>query len=71
MTKLDSSMRTGAAWGAAAGLVLALLVARRHPHLHLHGGEVGLIFVLCIGICAAIGAGFARLRRSRASDKAA
>ncbi len=36
--------------------MLALLLIRRHPHLHMHGGEVGLIFVVCIGVGAAAGA---------------
>jgi len=71
MSKPDSSWRIGATWGAVAGLVLALLLVRRHPHLHLHGGEVGLIFVVCVGVCAVLGAGFARRRSRNAGDKAA
>ena len=60
----------GAIWGAVIGVVVALLIVRRHPHLHLHGGEVVLAFLLCIGLGAIAGAAVVRLK-SRASDGAA
>ncbi len=68
MSKPDHAMRRAATWGAVAGLVLALLLIRRHPHLHMHGGEVGLIFVVCIGLGAAVGAVFAWLRSRRTGE---
>ncbi len=70
MSKVNAPLRTGAIWGAVGGLVLALLLIRRHPHLHLHGGEVGLIFAVCIALGAVIGAGVAHLR-ARAGGKQA
>ncbi len=68
MSRPDPVLRTAATWGAVAGLVLALLLIRRHPHLHLHGGEVGLIFAACVGLGAAIGAGLAWLRSRPTGD---
>ncbi len=68
MKRPAASLQKGAAWGAVAGLVLALLLLRRHPHLHLHGGEVGLIFAVCIALGAAAGAGFAWLKSRRTGD---
>ena len=62
MSEPAHSLRTAAIWGAVGGLVLALLLIRRHPHLHMHGGEVGVIFAVCIPLGAAIGAGIVRLR---------
>lgn len=59
MSGRGAALRAGAAWGAIAGLVLALLLIRRH--LHLHGGEMGVIFAGCILLGAAIGAGVGRL----------
>lgn len=62
------SLRTGAVWGAVGGLVLALLTLRRHPHLHLHGVEVAVVFAICLALGTAIGAGIAWLRDRRSGD---
>ena len=63
-------MRAGVAWGAVGGLVLALLLSRRHPHLHLHGGEVAIVFAVCIALGAAVGAAVASIRDRRLRDGA-
>jgi hypothetical protein len=67
MSALASSVRVGATWGAVGGLVLALLLLRRHPHMHLHGGEVVVVFGLCIGLGIAIGATVGRFRSGTAN----
>ena len=61
-------MRAGVAWGAVSGLVLALLLSRRHPHLHLHGGEVAVVFVVCLALGVAVGAAVASIRDRRMRD---
>jgi hypothetical protein len=70
MNRPASSLWTGALWGALGGLVLALLMLRRHPHLylHLHGIEVAAVFAICLALGTAIGAGIARLRDRRTGD---
>ena len=53
----------GAGWGALGGLLLALLIARKLPRLGYYGGDQVLLFAVCLGLGAAIGAGIMRLRR--------
>jgi len=67
MSALPSRVRVGATWGAVGGLVLALLLIRRHPHMHLHGGDVIVVFGLCIGLGIAVGAAIGRLRSGTAN----
>jgi hypothetical protein len=71
MKQNASSMRAGIAWGAVGGLVLALLLARRHPHLHLHGGEIAIVFAVCIALGVTVGAAVASIRDRRLRDEAA
>ena len=71
MKQNASSMRAGVAWGAVGGLVLALLLSRRHFHLHLHGGEVAIVFVVCIALGVTVGAAVASIRDRRLRDEAA
>ena len=54
----------GANWGALAGLVAALLLIRKMAP-HGHYGATLLIFVICIGLGAAIGVGYIRLKDRR------
>jgi hypothetical protein len=68
MKQTASSMRAGIAWGAVGGLVLALLLARRHPHLHLHGGEIAVVFAICLTLGVAVGAAVASIRDRRLRD---
>ena len=68
MKQMASSMRAGIAWGAVGGLVLALLLSRRHPHLHLHGGEVAIVFVVCIALGVTVGTAVASIRDRRLRD---
>lgn len=71
MSSRTSHLQAGVTWGAIAGLVLALLLIRRHPHLHLHGGDVIVVFAVCIGVGAAIGAAVGRLKsRTAGGDQA-
>lgn len=69
MSTLISPVKVGATWGAVGGLVLALLLLRRHPHMHLHGGDVVVVFGLCIGLGIAIGAAVGRFK-SGTGDRA-
>jgi hypothetical protein len=71
MSALPSRVRVGATWGAVGGLVLALLLIRRHPHMHLHGGDVIVIFGLCIGLGIALGAAVGRFRSATANGDSA
>ena len=68
MRRSVTSLRAGAAWGAVGGLVLALLLSRRHPHLHLHGGEIAVVFAVCIALGVAVGLAVASIRDRRLRD---
>ena len=70
MKQMASSMWAGVAWGAVGGLVLALLFSRRHPHLHLHGGEIAIVFAVCIALGVAVGAAVASTRDRRLREGA-
>jgi hypothetical protein len=70
MKQVTSSMRAGIAWGAVGGLVLALLLSRRHPHFHLHGGELAIVFAVCIALGVAVGTAVASTRDRRLRDEA-
>jgi hypothetical protein len=55
----------GAGWGALGGLVVALLIARKLPPYGYYGGDQVLLFVVCISLGAAIGAGLMRWRERK------
>jgi len=67
-SRTASSMRAGLAWGAVGGLVMALLLLRRHPHLHLHGGDVAVVAAVCVALGVAAGAAVASIRDRRLRD---
>ncbi len=54
-----SPIRKGAKWGALAGLMVAQLHIRNNSPLGFYTGSMMLVFAICIGLGAAIGAGIA------------
>jgi hypothetical protein len=52
-----SPIKRCATWGAVAGFVVAQVFIRRNSPLGFYGGNMLLVFAVCIGLGAAAGAG--------------
>lgn len=53
----SNALAKGAKWGSIVGFVIAQWYLGQHSPLGFYGGNVTLVFAVCIGIGASIGAG--------------
>lgn len=60
-----AALLKGAKWGAVVGFVIGSLYMGENSPLGFYTGSVGLVFVTCIGIGTAIGAGLVWLGQKR------
>jgi hypothetical protein len=62
-----SRIKRCATWGAVAGFVVAKVFIRQNSPLGFYGGNMLLVFAVCIGLATAAGAGIG-WAMSQASD---
>jgi hypothetical protein len=67
--KPTSVVGKGAKWGMIVGFVIAQIFISTHSPLGFYTGNMGLVYLTCIGLATGIGALFAWLSTMRGDDE--